>query len=291
MRTLDPDRDSLLELVEQVRFTLFRLRRSKPGAAILTTWEDLYKAVRAALDTELSLVEGIADALAGVDWIDGELDVLILLIIKTVDKFPRHNEVLRRRLLKGKTPSAFTRPRLGEELASVEDWVEALKSTTQKELQDLATPLGTVIDAAKKTQTALTAANGLFADFRAIERRALYDRVNGERQVLYGQLIKVLGDDAMGGLPKDYVERHFKVGRSRAPGIQSVAAGKLAVAEAEQHLKDMTAVLKDLEAAAEAERLADEQRAADEKALQEQQRLIEEAQARADELKRRIDSR
>src|SRR5690349_16062023 len=86
MRTLDPDRDSLLELLDQVRFTLFRLRRSKPSPAILITWEDLYQEVRSAYDKEFKLLDNVADALAGVDWTDGGLDVSVMRAISTLVK-------------------------------------------------------------------------------------------------------------------------------------------------------------------------------------------------------------
>lgn len=290
MRTLDPDRDSLLELVEQVRFTLFRLRRSKPSTALVNTWEDLYKAARAGLEKELKLLENVTDALAGVDWVDGELDVVVMAVINTIVKRFSREHALYKRFLGGKSPSALIRPRLGEELIGVQTWVEALKGAPSKELQDLATPLGTAIDNGRVAAKELAGAQGLHADFRAIERRALFDRVNGERQTLFGELTKVRSNDAMGQLPKDYVDRHFKVGRSRVGGSETIAAAKLAVSEAEDSLREATNHLKVLEAEAEAERLAEEQRAADEKALAEQQRIIAEAQARADELKRRIES-
>lgn len=287
MRTLDPDRDSLLELVEQVRFTLFRLRRSKPSTAIVNTWEDLYKAARAGLDKELKLLENVTDALAGVDWVDGELDVAVMIVINTlINRFTREHPLIKR-FLGGKALSTFLRPRLGEELLGVETWVEALKGAAHKEIQELAPPLGTAIDAGNLAAKALTAAQGLVADFRAAPRRSLFDSVNAERQVLFGALTKIRADDDTGKLPRDYVDRHFKVGRSRS-GINTVAAAKLAVAADEEALRESVARLKALQDEETAERLAEEQRAADEKALDEQQRVIAEAQARAEELKRRI---
>src|SRR5262245_19191447 len=107
MRTLDPDRDSLLELVDEIRYTLYRLRRSAPAAALLPGWEALYKDVRAAFDKEWKLVDNLLDGSAWIDCADGTLDVAVMRVVNTLVKLVGNDrsQPLYVRYLGNKSPS------------------------------------------------------------------------------------------------------------------------------------------------------------------------------------------
>jgi hypothetical protein len=290
MRTLDPERESLLELLDELRFTTFRLRRSSAAAALLPAWENLLKDVRSAFDVEWNLLEKLIDAAAGVDMADGGLDVVVLRVVntlvKTVDGDRSHP--FYQRYLGGQSPSDLVRPRLGDELVKVGPWVDSLKAAPQLELQDLAKPLGDAVDAGKLEAEAAIKAKRLYDDFRVGPRRELFEKVNGERSKLFGELRLLEAADRGKTLPRDFAERHFKPRRRKPGAFESVAAAKIAVDEAAAQFEEAKTRLKALEAEAEAERQADAQREADLKALAEAERQAEEARARAAELAKRL---
>lgn len=291
-RILNPDRDSIPTLLDEVIYTVSRLRLSKAAAALLPRWEALLKEVSAAAEKERGLVAKIAEALAGVEYVDSEkLDVVVGDVINTLLKLVNQDRghSVYQHYLRGVAPSELTRPVLAAQVEHTRAWPTSLKAAPEKELQDLATPIADAVAAADQATKVLTDAQAELGDFRARVRPALFERLNADRQTLFGELLKLEESDKTGRLGKDYARRFFRVRSSRSEPAETLAV----LAEEETTLLAQLQAVKDrkaaLQARTEAERLAAEQRRQDEAALAEAQRRAAEAQAEIARIKKKLD--
>lgn len=290
-RTLNPERDPLSTLVDETAHTLYHLRLSKSAAALLPPWESLLKDVQAGLDKERALLAKLMEALVRAEYTDQELlDVAIRDVVDTLLKLfgqDRGHRVYQH-YLRGSAPSELTRPTLGSSVEHVRVWSDSLKAAPEKELQDLAAPMGSAVAEADKATVALTSAHDAVSDFRARARPALYDRVNTARQILGGELLALEKADKTRRLGKDYAERFFRQRSSRtepADTLELLASQEAAVHVQLQAIKERQIAL---QSRTEAERLAAEERARNEAAMHEAERRAAEAQAEIARLRKKL---
>lgn len=290
-RILNPVRSSLSDVNREHRFTLFRLRRSKPAASLVPGWESLHKESQSLVDKEQALAEKLEEALAWVEYADAEaLDPavrgVIGTLLKIVDNDREH--VRYQHFMKGVAPSHLLRPVLGAELVAVRPWLESLKAAPEKELVDLAPGLKAAVEEGDRAAAALIEARRQLDEFRTNACVIWFDKINAERRALYGELGKLEADPRQ-HLEEGYADRFFFRRSQPAASAESLAALQQEEAAAQAALSAVKERQAALKVRLEAERLAAAQREADLATLHETERSIREAEEKAAALRRRLD--
>lgn len=185
---------SLDTLGEELVYTLARLRAYTNTAKYVSSFETLLSDLKKTKETEMSLQEKILSAEALIDSCDDELD-------ECVDKFSNilltltqnnRSDLLYQRYFGSIRPSDLKKPVLGEELETVRGWLDSLKSSTHKELQEVGTSFEEIVTRADKALTSLRELRTKYTDFRTLgAREQFFARANAERKSIYGELNKL----------------------------------------------------------------------------------------------------
>lgn len=291
-RTLNPDRDTLFMVHSHIRFSLLRLRRSTPAASLLSAWEALYKLSQTMLEKERDFTEKIEEALANIETVDAELlDPAGTSVLNGVLKVVGNDRSDARYLhyTNGVAPSALTRPVLGPQIRTMRPWVESLKSSPEKELQELATPLKDALAAADVAMAAHVEAVRKESEFRATAHRLWFEKVNAERKTLHGELLKLAADPAR-RLSMGYADRFFLQRRPQRTRTETLASLTTEEAAAEEVLKTVRERKQALQARLEAERLAEAERDQKRAELREVERICSDAEQKAAALRKQLET-
>ncbi|MCC6553792.1 MAG: hypothetical protein IT372_12330 [Polyangiaceae bacterium] len=227
-------------------YTLSQLRARPEGAPHVAAFESLRAEGVAALNTELSLAEELANAQARVDMADDNLDDFAPKVSKAVLTITRDDRqsALYVHFFGGKSLSEFRRPSLGKQLESMRKWKTSLEQSPHPTLQAMAPELTGLLQAADAAIAAREAARQAHRYFRDIGDRIQWvDRLNAGRKELYGALAKLSHENP--ALPSGFADLFFlKESRRDADGG---AAQEETVEALRGRLEELRAAVADVE--------------------------------------------
>lgn len=291
-RTLDPGRMTFDELIEEISYTVVRIRLSPLASPHLGTFEALDTEAKAAREEERRLAALVLAAEAAIDWIDEDIDDSVGLISTSILKITGNdrNAPLYLRYFDSQSPSEVARPVLGRELTTVRGWVESLKDSPHAELKDLGAVLEQQVATADGAIEARQEAERKYEDFRRLGGRAqIFERVNAERKTAHAELAALPRTDTGRRLPRDFAERFFRRPPRRSNGEMSVDEAQQVVARMRKALADAEGDLKAAELRVQEEAQAKAERAAAAAELAATKRTIAQASRRAAELRNKLD--
>jgi hypothetical protein len=111
-------------LFGEVYYTLAQTTEEPLAADQVPVFEGLRDSLKTLLLQEVDFLEQRAKAQATVDRADDKLDRFVSKVLRAVDEHTDGNtrKQLRKKLLKGKSPSKLTRPVLGRQIQDTADW-------------------------------------------------------------------------------------------------------------------------------------------------------------------------
>lgn len=251
--TLD-SRSSLESLYFSILFTLVRLKldpRLQPFVKgfeqLRVDWADVGK-------QERELVGARIEAEAKVDHADAELDrtsdgiaSAILLETKNNRKAP-----LFTRYFGSQPPSRFRKSVLGPQLTAMRTWSPSLKESQIPALSAYGDTLSAQIGAADEALMLVSMAEQKIIDFRLLgARKQLFEKVNGARKQLHGEVSKMIHDHPEWSLTRDYVSALFE--HQSLPPELSVAELNQKIEAASSEVARLTALREQRIKAEEAE--------------------------------------
>ena len=252
--TLD-SRSTLESLYFSILFTLVRLKLDPRLQPFVPVFEQLRAAWVDVCSQEHDLIDARLQAEAKVDYVDAELDrtsdgiaSAILLETKNNRKAP-----LFLGYFGSQPPSRFRKSVLGAQLTAMRTWPPSLIPA----LSAYGDTLTAQIEAADEALMLASVAEQKIIDFRVLgKRKQLFDKVNGARKQLHGDVSKMIHDHPEWSLTRDYVNALFEH-QSSPP--------ELSVAELTQKIDAASSEVAKLMALRE-QRIADEQAEAAERA-------------------------
>ncbi|HWN67024.1 MAG TPA: hypothetical protein VNM90_05260 [Haliangium sp.] len=171
-------------------------------------------------------------------------------------------------------PSKLRRPVLGEQLAVMRTWVPSLTAEdSPPALRAYGDQLATLVAEADLAVQARSEAQRKRADFELGPRKAFVDRLNAQRQAIYGQLAELAYSRSDLGLSSDFATPFF---------VRDTRNRQLSLSELEQSILRQREKLQRLEAEL-ARRLAEEDLAEQQRAAQELAEAEAELSAAEDE--------
>lgn len=210
--TIDP-RSNLESLRHSLLFTLVRLTLDPRLQAFVagfeqlqTEWWDIYKHEQSLLDDQMA-------AKANVEYTDMNLDetsdgVAAALLLETGNN---RKAPLFTRYFGSMAPSRFRRPLLGSQLEAMRTWPESLKESKIPALMAYGETLVTQIAAADEAVKQLSMAEQKLKDSRMVgSTKSFFDKVNGARKQLNGDVSKMLHEHPEWSLGRDYVAALFE---------------------------------------------------------------------------------
>jgi hypothetical protein len=256
--TLD-SRSNLESLYSSILFTLVRLKLDPRLQPFVQVFEQLRADWSDVCKQERELVSARLEAEAKVDYADAELDrtsdgiaFAILLETKNNRKAP-----LFTRYFGSQPPSRFRRSVLGPQLTAMRTWPPSLKESPIPALSAYGDTLTAQIEAADEALMLVSVAEQKITDFRLFgSRKQLFDKVNGARKQLHGEVSKMIHDHPEWSLTRDYVNALFE---------HESAPPELSVAELSQKIEAANSEVAKLTALRE-QRIANEQAQAAERA-------------------------
>ncbi|HNN97803.1 MAG TPA: hypothetical protein PKI03_36310 [Pseudomonadota bacterium] len=277
-RTLNPDRCTTAELVEEALFLAIRVRQSPEAKALLPLAESMLTDARAGLSVEDKLSERQIEAEAGLLLRDVDLDLAVSDHRGVIHKKTRGktDHKLYQRFYGAMTPYQIMRLGLRSELPIVEPWVESLKRDADPDLQDLGKTLEKAVTAGRDAVAADDLATQAMRDFRADKRAKLFDSVSAGRRSVWAELTK-LGHGA------EFAGSFFRA-------VQRRRRSELTLVEAEDLVAGAEAQLKDAQTELAAAKSRVEQAAAAEAARKDAKQALASAEAQAQALARQIAS-
>lgn len=240
--TLD-NRSSLETLYFSIVFTLVRLKLDPRLQPFVPVFEQLRLDWIDVSQQERELVEARMEAEAKVDHADGALDhtsdgiaSAILLETKNNRKAP-----LFLRYFGSQAPSRFRKSVLGAQLTAMRAWPPSLKESLIPALSAYSNTLTEQIMAADEAQMRASVAEQKIIDFRVLgPRKQLFDKVNGARKQLHGDVSKIIHDHPEWSLTRDYVNALFE--HQSGPTELSVAELNQKIEAASRELAKLTAL-------------------------------------------------
>lgn len=275
-KTLNPDRCTTAELVEEALFLAIRVRQSPEAKALVPAAESMLTDARAGLAIEDKLRERLIEAEAGLLLRDLDLDLGVIDHRGVIHKKTRGktDHKLYQRFYSTMTPYQITRLGLRSELPIVEPWVESLKRDPDPDLQDLGKSLEKVVSAGREAVAADDLATQAMRDFRADKRAKLFDSISAGRRSIWAELTK-LGHGA-----------EFAASFFRSPPRRR--RSELTLTEAESLVHGAEAQLKEAQADLAAAKSRADQVVAAEVSRREAQIALATAEAQAQTLARQI---
>jgi hypothetical protein len=256
--TLD-SRSTLESLYFSILFTLVRLKLDPRLQLFVQVFEELRLDWAEVCEQERELVDARLEAEAMVDHADAALDrtsdgiaSAILLETKNNRKAP-----LFLRYFGSQQPNRFRKSVLGAQLTAMRTWPPSLKESLIPALSAYGDTLTAQIAAADEALMLASVAEQKIIDFRVLgKRKQLFDKVNGARKQLHGDVSKMIHDHPEWSLTRDYVNALFEH-QSSPP--------ELSVAELNQKIDAASSEIAKLTALRE-QRIKDEQAEAAERA-------------------------
>lgn len=277
LRTLDPDKLSLRELVEETLYTTARVRQSPEAKSQLSLAESMLAEARLGVRIEEDLNEKQIEADAGIVLRNLDLDAAVAehRAVITKKTHGKTDHKLYQRFYAGLSPHEIIRLGLRTELPIVEPWVESLKNDADLELKALAAPLEMAIAAGRAAIEAQDVATQAMRDFRAAPRAQVFDKVNAGRRLIWAELAKL-------NRGVDFALSFFRPQRGRPkPPELTLADAESAVAAAEAQLQAAQKELAEL-------KQRESEAAAQAAAREEAKRALKQAEAEAHALAQRI---
>lgn len=275
-RTLNPDRCTTAELVEEALFLAIRVRQSPEAKALVPAAESMLTDARAGLAVEDKLRERLIEAEAALLLRDLDLDLVVIDHRGVIHKKTRGktDHKLYQRFYSGLLPSQIIRLGLRSELPIVEPWVESCKRDPDPDLQDLGKTLEKAVSAGREAVAAEDLATQAMRDFRADKRAKLFDSISAGRRSVWAELTK-LGHGA------EFAASFFRSAPRRR-------RSELTLAEAESLVHGVEAQLKEAQAELAAAKSRADQLVASELRRREAQSALAAAEAQAQTLARQI---
>ncbi|MCK6586713.1 MAG: hypothetical protein L6Q76_03905 [Polyangiaceae bacterium] len=210
--TLD-SRGSLESLYFSIVFTLVRLKLDTRLQPFVPVFEQLRLDWAEVCKQERKLIEARLEAEAKVDHADAALlrtsdsiAAAILLETRNNRKAP-----LFLRYFGSQAPSRFRKSIFGAQLTAMRAWPPSLKESLIPALSAYSDTLTEQIAAADKAQMLASVAEQKIIDFRMFgPRKQLFDKVNGARRQLHGDVLKMSHDHPEWNLSRDDVNALFE---------------------------------------------------------------------------------
>ncbi len=210
--TLD-SRSSLDSLDWSILFTLVRLKLDPRLQAFVQPFEQLRDNWLDVRTQERELVEARIEAEAKVASADAELDRTSDGIASAILFETKNNRkaLLFTRYFGSQQPSRFRRSLLGPQLTAMRTWPPSLKESPIPALCAYADPLTAQIEAADVALSGLSVAEQKLIDFRSFgPRKQLFDKVNGARKKLHGDVAKMVHEHPEWNLTLAYASALFE---------------------------------------------------------------------------------
>ncbi|HZF52811.1 MAG TPA: hypothetical protein VE093_29345 [Polyangiaceae bacterium] len=256
--TLD-SRLTLEALYFSLLFTLVRLKLDPRLQPFVPVFEQLRAAWVDVCSQEHDLIDARLQAEAKVDYVDAELDrtsdgIASAILLETKNN---RKALLFVRYFGSQQPSRFRKSVLGPQLTAMRTWVPSLTESPIPALSAYAGPLAAQIQAADQALALASVAEQKITDFRMFgERKQLFDKVNGARKQLHGDVSKMIHEHPEWSLTRDYVNALFE--HDSAPPELSIAELNEKIQAANSEAAKLTALRE--------QRIADEQAEAAERA-------------------------
>jgi hypothetical protein len=206
-------RDDLKSLDYALLYTLVRLRLDPRLQLFVPTFEELRGEWEVVAKKERALIEARAEAEAKVHYADAGLDhtcdgIAAATLVETKNN---RKAALYTRYFGSQKPSRFRRSVLGPQLAAMRTWPPSLKESQIPALVSYGEALTAQVAAADDAVTRLSVADQETTDFRTFgARKQLFDKVNGARKQLHGDVSKMIHEHPEWNLTRDYVEALFE---------------------------------------------------------------------------------
>lgn len=251
VRTITYD-TGILTVFREIFYTLAQMGEEPLAASHIPVFEGLREDAKGILLQEIAMLELLAKAQAAVDRADRNLDRFVMRVLRVVDEHTdgHTRKLLRKKLLKGKTPSRLRRPVLGRQLNDTADWSQILTESGIPALVALAPEGDTLHQAGKVASTqrdAAQSANRIFRDIGA--RKQFLDKLNADRKVTDGALAKLPFENVT--LPQDFDEGFFLREPPRDEEDLTIEGVKLRIVSKKNELAELNALLLKLEQEAE----------------------------------------
>ena len=259
-------------LYEAILFTLVRLK-SDPKLQgyvpifeqLLTEWWDVYKEEREILDEAVTADAAVSSADQALDRTSDGVAGTVLIDVGNNRRAP-----LYLRYFPSESPSRFKKPKLSDQLAAMRMWPPSLLESPNPTLKAYGTALVAQIDAADEAVARVSTAAQKLADFRATgARKQFFDKVNGARKKLHGEVAKMAHEHPEWNLTHAYAKALFQ---HEAPQPE------LSIAEMERKIEALSAEVAKLTQMREA-RIKGEEEAA--KARKEAEKKVQQAELEA----------
>jgi hypothetical protein len=210
--TLDP-RSRLETLYEAILFTLARLKPDPKLQTyvplfeeLLAEWWDVYKAERNILDEGVTADAAVIRADQALDRTSDGVAGTVLIDVNNNRRSP-----LFLRYFPSESPSRFKKPKLSEQLAAMRTWSPSLLESPNPTLKAYGAALVAQIDAADAAVAMVSTANQKIADFRTTgARKQFFDKVNGARKKLHGEVAKLVHEHPEWNLTGAYANALFQ---------------------------------------------------------------------------------
>ncbi|HEX2570858.1 MAG TPA: hypothetical protein VH877_14970 [Polyangia bacterium] len=289
-RTLDPARTSLDDLIYEVLYTLIRLRLLPVPKSLATLFEGLHTEAKSVRDQENQLNEQAIAAAVTLGWREESINIsirslstAILHLVHNIRTDPLHI-----RYFGDLTPSDLIRAPLDRKLATVRGWIESLRASPHEELRSLGALIEQQIAATDQATQDRQQAEQAIEDFQLLgARHQLFERVNTERKLAYGELAKAMNEDEELRLRSETSDLFFRQVHRRVPD-DSVEAARKVVDKARKTLAEAENRLREAQERERAEAQAEAQKLADKAALDAIERDMTAASRTAAEIRKRL---
>ena len=199
---------------------------------------------------EGQLADDAVMASAARDTADEVLDPVVLQIVARVVAMAQGNtsdpHVLS--YTGGQTPYEITKPVLGPELVTAQEWLEPLAKETDQVLLSLVAPLQAAVSAGLDAEKEIKRVSKAITDCRLIgERKKAVDALNAARGALHGKLIEFQHSNPALHLPAGWAESFFRHSTKTAKMGRTVSQVKDYIAGLDQQRAAAQELLETLE--------------------------------------------
>ncbi|MFT3764408.1 MAG: hypothetical protein QM820_02645 [Minicystis sp.] len=203
-------RTGIFSLLREILYTLSQAGEEPKAAQFVPTFQKHRDEWQVVLLEEVSIIETLAKAQAGVDRADLRLDRFVRRVMRAVDDHTAGNtrKLLRDKLLKGKAESRFRAPVLGRQLEDMAHWGDTLAKCGVPALAALASEANDHYQMGVAAEVLRAEAQKTNRNFRDVgARKQFIDTLNGSRKEVDGALAKMPFTDAV--LPQDFNDGFF----------------------------------------------------------------------------------
>ena len=274
-------RTSLFILLREIQYSLSQMMHEPLAASYVPIYQALRDDWKVVLLEEIAILDELSHAQAAVDKADNAIDAFCGRVSRCIDESTdgKTRKQIRQALFKNKTLGKFRRPVLGGQLLAFSEWSVTLTTCGVPALAAMAAEADSLTVVGKSAEAARNGAQKRNRDFRDVgTRKQFIDKVNATRKETHGGLAKMPFQNP--ALPQDFAEAFFYSDPPRADE-ETIDEVKTSIEDLTSQLTERNALLKKLEdeAAVEAKAEADRK-------LEDQE--IDELEAQAEELRKRL---